>query len=712
MIRKALIAVALTLMLCGAALAQTPINGGFETGAIDPWVQSGDGVLFSVSTVYPHSGSYSAVGVANPDPEAGALGSIIQTGIPLEPNKLYLVSFWLRNQGSNWAGVWDLDHNIADITFYEESGTGAKTYHNIVTLCNSVPNWQRYTVAFTSASDTVSGAFYVNCHLEDANPASPSQFIYVDDVQVQEIPQTVPLNGGFELGGMDCWQQTAFQSLFDATTDNPHSGTYSAVAVANTDPNAGSLGTIQQRNVTLEPNKLYLASFWLRTEGSNWAGIWDLNHNILHCGIQEISSTGVATVHNMAIVCNAVPNWHKYTVAFGSKADTASGTIFLSTHLQDSNPSSPTQKLFVDDFKIQEILPAVPLNGDFELGGVDCWNQVGAQALWGGTTANPQGGTYAAVAYANPSVTTGAGAITQSGLILSPNTEYQLTFYYRTEGDRWTGDWDENHSYVDVQVHERAADGTTLEMHQVPGGIAAGSAEWKRKVYKFTTLSGTATAYMHFNAHISDPNPANPTQKLFIDSVTLAPVIYTEYTSIGAMKTAGEGASVKLTAIATRVWDDTYFFLEMADRSSAILVVNSFYGDFPYPGNAVNVQGQLVMQDGRLVLQTTSEPLVISLETEPAPVATPLASMLRSGLSLDAMLVRVWGRVISEDAYGADPNFVIDDGSGPVTVYTRGMLFTPPSVGEYIVINANVIKRGGVTCLEMMSQDDVIQEFF
>jgi len=709
--RKALTAIGLVLMLCSAALAELPINGGFETGVIDPWAQGGDGVIFSTSTVYSHSGSYSAVGVATTNPEAGPLGSITQTGITLEPNKLYLVAFWCRNQGSNWTGAWDLDHNIADITFYEESGTGARTYHSIVAMSNSVPNWRRYTVAFTSAPDTVSGTFYVNCHLEDANPASPSQFIYLDDVQVQEIPYSVPLNGDFELGGIDCWQQTAFQSLFDVTTIGVHAGSFSAVAVANADPMAGSLGTIQQLNVPLAPNKLYLASFWLRTEGSNWAGMWDLSHNILHCGIQELTSTGAATVHNMAVVCSAVPNWHKYTVAFTSRADTANGMIFLSTHLQDSDPANPTQKLFIDDFKVQEILPGTPLNGDFELGGVDCWNQVGAEAIWDGNTANPYGGLYSAVAYASPSVTTGAGAITQSDMLISPNTEYQLSFYYRTEGDRWTGAWDEDHNYVDVQVHERSADGTTTAYHQMPGGITTESAGWKRVVYKFTTLSDTVTGYMHFNAHIRDLDPANPTQKLFIDNVVLGPIGYVEYTSIGAMKAAGEGANVKISSSVTRAWDDRYFFIESADRSSAILVVNELYGDFPYPGDIIDVQGQLVMRDGRLVLQTTAEPLVSAYGDPLAPLGANLVSALRPGLSMDALLVRVCGRVTAEDSLAADPYFVLDDGSGPVTVYTRGMLYPTPVVGEYMVINANLIKRGGVTCLEILSQDDVVQEY-
>jgi hypothetical protein len=72
-------------------------NGGFESGNLDGWMQSGNTsyTYVSSSSAYSHSGSYGLqVG------PAGSLGYLSQT-IPTQPGAGYLLSFWFDCPGGN-----------------------------------------------------------------------------------------------------------------------------------------------------------------------------------------------------------------------------------------------------------------------------------------------------------------------------------------------------------------------------------------------------------------------------------------------------------------------------------------------------------------------------------------------------------------------------------------------------------------------------------
>jgi hypothetical protein len=82
----------------GAVLSVNVVqNGGFESGNLDGWMQSGNTsyTYVSSSSAYSHSGSYGLqVG------PAGSLGYLSQT-IPTQPGAAYLLSFWFDCPGGN-----------------------------------------------------------------------------------------------------------------------------------------------------------------------------------------------------------------------------------------------------------------------------------------------------------------------------------------------------------------------------------------------------------------------------------------------------------------------------------------------------------------------------------------------------------------------------------------------------------------------------------
>src|SRR5437588_412767 len=67
------------------------VNGGFETGSLPPWINSGDTTFTSVSSTNPHTGSFSLqTGPVNSD-------GFIDQVLPTAAGTAYNVSFWLEN---------------------------------------------------------------------------------------------------------------------------------------------------------------------------------------------------------------------------------------------------------------------------------------------------------------------------------------------------------------------------------------------------------------------------------------------------------------------------------------------------------------------------------------------------------------------------------------------------------------------------------------
>ena len=90
-------------------------NGGFELGNFTDWTVSGNavGMLVSSNSLYVHSGNYGA----ELGPE-GSLGYLFQT-LASSPGQVYLISFWLENEGVSGPDEFQVDWKRKRVVFDE-----------------------------------------------------------------------------------------------------------------------------------------------------------------------------------------------------------------------------------------------------------------------------------------------------------------------------------------------------------------------------------------------------------------------------------------------------------------------------------------------------------------------------------------------------------------------------------------------------------------
>ena len=105
-------AAAAMIAASGVANANLVVNGGFETGDLTGWTQSGNTAFMGVSDFNPHSGTYSAF--AGPVGPRGFLSQTLTTTVGAG----YTISFWLYNDGGD-PNEFDIEWNAA--TLYDET---------------------------------------------------------------------------------------------------------------------------------------------------------------------------------------------------------------------------------------------------------------------------------------------------------------------------------------------------------------------------------------------------------------------------------------------------------------------------------------------------------------------------------------------------------------------------------------------------------------
>ncbi len=152
---------------CGSAIIS---NGGFETGALPPWVVLGTNPPPVVSSAAHHTGSYSVLVGAVSGPEPSGDGSIYQT-ITVPAGGGMLSYWWYGGTSDTITFDWQ------DAYVTSTSGTILATImHN----CETTDDWTNVTFDMTPyAGQTVRIEFLVH---EDG--AVDDTYMYVDDVQL------------------------------------------------------------------------------------------------------------------------------------------------------------------------------------------------------------------------------------------------------------------------------------------------------------------------------------------------------------------------------------------------------------------------------------------------------------------------------------------------------------------------------------------------
>ena len=144
-------------LLCLAAAAQTPVNGGFETGTLPPWTiwkPTGGGTPTVVNTTV-HSGTY-AVKIS------GGRGSIEQIVTGLKPWTQYTLSAWIKVS-----------------TATDSVTLGAKLYRGSeeVTIRAKNTSYTKYSLNFTTGGNNSKVTIYLLA--SDSNVVA-----YADDFEI------------------------------------------------------------------------------------------------------------------------------------------------------------------------------------------------------------------------------------------------------------------------------------------------------------------------------------------------------------------------------------------------------------------------------------------------------------------------------------------------------------------------------------------------
>ena len=209
-------------------------NGGFETGDLSFWTQSGNTSSTGVDAGDAHSGNYGAY--------FGAVGSLgfISQDLTTVPGQSYVLSFWALNGGA--------------------TNTEMYVYCNGTQL--DMVNGP--TFGWSNFQFTVT-ANYPTTFLEFGFRNDPNYF-YLDDITFTALPGNggvasgVPANGGFETGNTAYWTSVNGGIYTAAATNAPsyvHSGAFSeGLGTVNTN------GTLSQTLATV-PGQSYLLEFWL-----------------------------------------------------------------------------------------------------------------------------------------------------------------------------------------------------------------------------------------------------------------------------------------------------------------------------------------------------------------------------------------------------------------------------------------------------------------
>jgi len=163
--RRLVLAIALAAVSASAAMAgEIIVNGGFETGALDPWYNARDFCgqtcqPWATTNSNPHSGTYSAMDIGNIE--------LRQDFVPVAGSSITSASFWVNNS----AGVDAVDF------FYTDSSDEEFVVFSTANTWNFVD-----VTADVNPSKTLMGFSIWSC--------DPSCVTYVDDVSiVSSVPE-------------------------------------------------------------------------------------------------------------------------------------------------------------------------------------------------------------------------------------------------------------------------------------------------------------------------------------------------------------------------------------------------------------------------------------------------------------------------------------------------------------------------------------------
>ena len=474
-------------------------NPGFESGTTGwTYYTSGQGT-FTVGTP-AHEGSRAAQIAVN---SAASNNQLFQSGITLEPNTTYTLSFAALSNTGRALKVSVQKHG-SPFTSYGLSGQ----------TVNLGTNWSVHTVSFTTRNftSTVNDARLMFWF---ADTALAGDKFSIDNVVLSKgtaTPQPEPpapsdpiasnaiTNPGFESGTTGWTYYTSGQGTFTVGTP-AHEGSRAAQIAVNS---AASNNQLFQSGITLEPNTTYTLSFAalsntgralkvsVQKHGSPFTS-YGLSGQTVNLGTNWSVHTVSFTTRNFTSTVNdaRLMFWFADTALAGDKFSIDNVVLSKGTGTVQPPPSEPVSSNEV-------------LNAGFEDGTRNWTFYTNGSGIF--TIASPGRNSAGAGRVALSSVGSNT-QLYQQGLSLEPNTTYQLSFWaYSNSGRDFK---------VSVQKH-----GSPFTNYGLSGQTISLGTNWSQHTVSFTTRN--------FSSAVNDArlmfwfaDTAASGDQFFIDDVAL-----------------------------------------------------------------------------------------------------------------------------------------------------------------------------------------------
>ncbi len=167
------------------------------------------------------------------------------------------------------------------------------------------------------------------------------------------------------------------------------------------------------------------------------------------------------------------------------------------------------------------------------------------------------------------------------------------------------------------------------------------------------------------------------------------------------MSTHNPGERVALiNKVVSKVYDG-YFYIQDSGRAGGVRVTSSRAFN---PGDVVCVQGLISLENGENVIDPTYLTLADTV-SKPNPVFVNSSALWgESGLSVNGLLVRVVGKVGTDQGNGT---FSLTDDSGTKVIYVKTNGVTMPAQNTFVAVTAVATNSEGTPLLLLADGQDI-----